>query len=111
MTDKTIMPTKLTAENGAKAALMGEFSVPLPEYCVYCSGQGCGACKGKGEVIRRIHVPWTTIKEVYAKASVQEYIEDGNEIPEKCIARLTPGAREWVCGIIEDVWRNEEDRR
>ena len=87
---------------------MGEFSVPLPEYCVYCSGQGCGACKGKGEVIRRIHVPWTTIKEVYAKASIQEYIEDGNEIPEKCIARLTPGAREWVCGIIEDVWRREE---
>ena len=68
MTDKIIMPPSLTAENGAKAALMGEFSVSLPEHCVYCSGQGCESCKGSGEVIRRINVPWTVIKEIYAKS-------------------------------------------
>ena len=68
MTDKTVMPTKLTEENGAKAALMGEFSVSLPEYCVYCSGQGCEDCDGSGQVTRKINVPWITIKEIYAKA-------------------------------------------
>lgn len=40
---------------------------------------------------------------------IREMIEDAIEycdgkIPEKCIAKLTPAARAWVCGVIEKVW-------
>ena len=68
MTDKIIMPPSLTAENGAKAALMGEFSVSLPVFHAECDGCGCTDCGGSGEVTRRINVPWTVIKEIYAKS-------------------------------------------
>lgn len=66
--ETVIMPKKLTAENGAKALLMGEFSITLPEYCIDCGGHGCVSCQGGGEIIRKINVPWTTIKEIYTKA-------------------------------------------
>lgn len=39
---------------------------------------------------------------------VSEEIEYcGGEIPESCISKLTPHAREWVCGEIEKAWVNE----
>jgi len=68
MDKKVIMPEKLTAENGAKTMLIGEFFIPLPEYCRECDGDGCGVCQGKGEIVRMVNVPWTTIKEIYTKA-------------------------------------------
>jgi len=41
---------------------------------------------------------------------IESHIEvcDG-EIPEACIAKLTPDARGWVCGIIERCWDGWED--
>jgi hypothetical protein len=66
--ETVLMPKKLTAKNGAKSLLTGEFSIPVPEYCNECHGNGCSECAGRGEFIRNINVPWTTIKEIYSMA-------------------------------------------
>jgi hypothetical protein len=36
-------------------------------------------------------------------------VECEGQIPEKCIAKLTPAAREWVCGLIEKAWEEMEE--
>lgn len=67
-----VMPRSLTAENGAKALLMGEFfeeiEVPNEEYC------GCGECDycieiqdedATETVIQKVPVSWDTIKRIY----------------------------------------------
>ena len=67
-----LLPDELTAENGAKALLIGEFSEPLeienPEYC------GCGDCDYCQEhpdtpetIIQHVPVSWTTIKDIYRR--------------------------------------------
>lgn len=67
-----VMPRKLTAENGAKALLCGEFNetvlIPNEEYC------GCGECDFCDEfpdteeyLVQKVPIPWTTIKEIYDK--------------------------------------------
>lgn len=48
------VPRKLTAENGMKAALIGEFQVPFPHH----DADGC-------EVVSQVNVPWTTIKKIH----------------------------------------------
>lgn len=66
-----VMPESLTAENGAKAILMGEFSVPFPVTCYAChgdDGEYCEECGNSGEVRLNINVPWTVIKDIYHKA-------------------------------------------
>ena len=67
------LPQSLTAENGAKGLLIGEFFettfIENPEYC------GCGKCDychdnppDNGEMIEiKVTVSWTTIKDIYAK--------------------------------------------
>lgn len=70
METKTVMmPRELTAENGAKAALIGEFSVSFPMGCC-CKGMidDCEVCGGSGEYMQKINVPWTKIKKIYAAA-------------------------------------------
>jgi len=69
-----VMPIELTAENGAKGLLIGEFyetvEVDNPEYC------GCGECdwcRGAGlnepqNFDEKVPVSWTNIKEIYKKA-------------------------------------------
>ncbi|SOD41345.1 hypothetical protein SAMN06298226_1640 [Nitrosovibrio sp. Nv4] len=49
-----LVPTKLTAENGMKAALIGEFHVPFPELD-----------EDGNEHIRKVNVPWTVIKKIH----------------------------------------------
>jgi DnaJ-class molecular chaperone len=75
--DTILMPKSLTAENGAKAALMGEFHIPVPMTCEECGGDGldeaeedgrCIFCDGSGQINFSVNVPWTTIKAIYAKA-------------------------------------------
>ncbi|WP_394515004.1 hypothetical protein [Pantoea sp. SGAir0215] len=61
------VPRSLTAENGAKAALLGEFSVQQNIVCHECLGEGCDDCNGQGHWISSIPVDWTTIKEIWAK--------------------------------------------
>ena len=77
MTDKILLPTELTAENGAKVALIGEFVEEINVDCAECGGDGedpmaedlrCWACDGAGMYVRSVDVSWTTIKAIYAAA-------------------------------------------
>jgi hypothetical protein len=49
-----LVPTELTAENGMKAALMGEFHVRFPVFDEF--GNEC---------IHKVNVPWTVIKQIH----------------------------------------------
>lgn len=78
MSDKIIMPTELTAENGAKALLMGEFKETHTEDCPFCDGSGyldadedieCDVCCGQGVLVTSVTVSWDTIKEIYKLAA------------------------------------------
>ena len=71
-----MMPRELTAENGAKELLLGEFWETAPAACPECFGGAdgdgeddqCPNCNGTGEVSQDVPVNWTTIKAIYAKA-------------------------------------------
>lgn len=63
------VPGELTAENGAKSALIGEFKETEFISCEYCDPQEeCELCGGTGEHKREIVVSWDNIKDIYAKA-------------------------------------------
>ena len=78
------MPKDLTAENGAKALLIGEFYEEFSQQCGECHGDGviltdpdgeegdveaeCGGCFGSGERVVRVPVSWITIKAIYKMA-------------------------------------------
>jgi len=65
-----LMPSALTAENGAKSLLIGKFSESIQSTCPECGGDGysCDECYGTGEVIQWVPVTWTTTKAIYKKA-------------------------------------------
>ncbi|MDU3994627.1 MAG: hypothetical protein E7H29_15770 [Enterobacter sp.] len=56
-----IMPLKLTADNGAKGALCGEFHVQYRIVCQSCVGEGCEDCNHTGGWDAEIPVGWDTI--------------------------------------------------
>ncbi|EFM19308.1 MULTISPECIES: hypothetical protein [unclassified Pantoea] len=62
-----MVPRTLTAENGAKAALLGEFNLEYNLVCHECFGEGCVDCSGDGSWTKSIPVDWTTIKEIWSK--------------------------------------------
>lgn len=65
----SLMPSELTAENGAKAALMGEFTEEASMPCTECFGDDeCENCDGSGRILVEAPISWTTIKSIYAKA-------------------------------------------
>lgn len=76
------MPERLTAENGAKGALIGEFHEKSEVLCSVCAGLGeiedgddvvdCTNCKGCGSEIAGVPIGWTTIKDIY-KAAVKHF--------------------------------------
>lgn len=73
-----MMPARLTAENGAKGALSGEFKESITVTCHECGGSGededgvddanCPECNGNGTVEQDVPVTWDTIKEIYRAA-------------------------------------------
>ncbi len=74
-----VMPRELTAENGAKYLLSGEFSVGHFIECGHCDNgdakldedddyEECELCEGQGGFNIDIPIEWTTIKDIYAKA-------------------------------------------
>lgn len=71
-TNTVMMPKELTAENGAKGLMSGEFSQKCPVICPDCSdtfdNEGCVTCGGDGELYQNINISWTNIKEIYAMA-------------------------------------------
>ncbi|MCZ9636832.1 hypothetical protein [Pseudomonas putida] len=68
-----VMPRRLTAENGAKALLLGEFKLKVTQECPECSEldepiEGCEICDGAGEYGQRHMIPWDKIKFIYSEA-------------------------------------------
>lgn len=69
-----IMPKELTAQNGAKMHMMGEFNEEITLKCPECwdlnedADNECEICAGTGEYVQSVPVSWTTIKEIYAMA-------------------------------------------
>ena len=63
-----IVPMRLTAENGAKGVLSGEFSETQFVNCPVCFGDDeCETCDGSGRIEIKVPVSWTTIKEIWIK--------------------------------------------
>ncbi|EPO5333720.1 Uncharacterised protein [Klebsiella variicola] len=63
-----MVPMRLTAENGAKGALSGEFSETKFVNCPECFGdEECETCDGSGKIEITVPVTWTTIKAIWAK--------------------------------------------
>ena len=68
-----LMPRRLTAENGAKALLLGEFKLEVTLECPECREleeplEGCEICDGEGEYAQRHTIPWDKIKFIYSEA-------------------------------------------
>ncbi|WP_052261139.1 hypothetical protein [Pseudomonas sp. C5pp] len=68
-----LMPKRLTAENGAKALLLGEFKLEVTQECPECREldepvEGCEICDGEGEYGQRHIIPWDKIKYIYSEA-------------------------------------------
>ncbi len=68
-----IMPKRLTAENGAKALLLGEFKLQSSHECPECReleepSEGCEICDGEGEYGQNHVLPWDLIKFIYSSA-------------------------------------------
>ncbi|MFV0926517.1 hypothetical protein [Pseudomonas palmensis] len=68
-----LMPRRLTAENGAKALLLGEFKLEVIRECPECidleePAEGCEICDGEGEYAQRHTIPWAQIKFIYSEA-------------------------------------------
>ncbi|WP_053076066.1 hypothetical protein [Pseudomonas weihenstephanensis] len=68
-----IMPKRLTAENGAKALLLGEFQLEVTTECPECRDleeplEGCEFCDGEGEYGQKHTIPWDQIKFIYSEA-------------------------------------------
>lgn len=63
-----MVPMRLTAENGAKGVLSGEFSETQFVNCPECFGDDeCETCDGSGRIEIKVPVSWTTIKEIWIK--------------------------------------------
>ncbi|MGY2158578.1 hypothetical protein [Pseudomonas tolaasii] len=68
-----VMPTRLTAENGAKALLLGEFKLHVTNECPECCEleepiEGCEICDGEGEYGQQHTISWDQIKFIYSTA-------------------------------------------
>lgn len=63
-----MVPMRLTAENGAKGALSGEFSETKFVNCPECFGDDeCETCDGSGRIEITVPVTWSAIKDIWAK--------------------------------------------
>ncbi len=67
-----LMPRELTAENGAKTALSGEFFEEIELTCSACgyygSNDDCELCGGEIAYTQRVAISWSTVKRIYAAA-------------------------------------------
>ncbi|WP_434795859.1 hypothetical protein [Citrobacter europaeus] len=63
-----LVPKRLTAENGAKGVLSGEFSETKFINCPECFGDDeCETCDSSGRIEITVPVSWTNIKAIWAK--------------------------------------------
>ncbi|HFP2167257.1 TPA: hypothetical protein ACHGSV_002274 [Escherichia coli] len=76
-----IVPKKLTAENGAKGVLSGEFSETTFISCPECFGDDdCDTCDGSGRIEIKVPVTWTTIKSIWDKGIAYFAVEPRQEV-------------------------------
>jgi|ERR1041385_1724433 hypothetical protein len=70
--DYVLMPRRLTAENGAKSLMLGEFKESIDVPCMECCDQdddyACETCENYGTVAREVPIGWDMIKRIYALA-------------------------------------------
>lgn len=66
----------------------------------------CKTCHNCISIRRNLCGDW-----IYGQVreTISDAILDGLEIPEKCIAKLTPAARAWVCELIETEWERMDE--
>lgn len=95
-----IMPLALTAANGAKGALSGEFKISRTVRCHECGGEGCDDCADAGEFEEEITVPWDTIKDIYRAAvdtcraaMLAQPVSQGKLVP------VEPTPKQWAAGV------------
>ncbi|WP_416337339.1 DUF551 domain-containing protein [Escherichia coli] len=76
-----VVPKRLTAENGAKGALSGEFSETTFISCPECFGDDdCDTCDGSGRIEIKVPVTWTTIKSIWDKGIAYFAAEPPQEV-------------------------------
>lgn len=76
-----MVPKRLTAENGAKGALSGEFSETTFISCPECFGDDdCDTCDGSGRIEIKVPVTWTTIKSIWDKGIAYFAAESPQEV-------------------------------
>jgi hypothetical protein len=75
--DAVSVPRELTAENGAKAALLGEFSTASTQHCPECDGDGCEDCSGQGYFQYEVLIDWTNIKAIF-RAAIKHFEGKGS---------------------------------
>lgn len=67
-----LMPSELTAENGAKYIFLGEFKEQVSKDCFEChegsSSDDCEVCNGTLVYSEDVPIGWDTIKNIYALA-------------------------------------------
>ncbi|CAI2470448.1 DUF551 domain-containing protein [Serratia liquefaciens] len=86
-----MMPLTLTAENGAKAVLSGEFSTTRVVICPECDGDGCSDCDGRGDWYESQSIEWITVKEIYRRAvevcaMLAQPVSQGYKLPDGWVA-------------------------
>ena len=125
------VPVKLTAENGAKSALIGEFSVKTIARCPECDGEGgvgdrdfaedappdeCPTCGREGTVEQSISIPWTTIKDIYAAAIAAAPQFVAGEVDDAMCERVflawlrrdrSKGSAAYDSRMMLEAWRSE----
>ena len=73
--ENILMPKELTAANGCKGLMIGEFYEEYDQPCMECvdmddeDNEDCLYCSGTNYVQVKIPVSWDTIKKIYAKAA------------------------------------------
>lgn len=90
-----LVPAELTAENGAKAALIGAFSVNRLIECPHCEDvepDNCALCDGKGTLTDKLQIDWSTIKEIYR--AIVEHFAAAQQPP-------TPEMSDYTAGVLD----------
>jgi len=112
------LPDELTAENGAKYLLLGEFKVQVENDCWDCHGidegepETCHTCGGSGVVLDNYDIEWTTIKEIYAKivknmAVKFDPLNDVNSVIEEFTGNIPKHINDMPSISSNGVTRNE----
>jgi hypothetical protein len=99
-----LVPRELTAENGAKAALSGEFAEDIDVGCTECDGSDsdCEECDGEGIVNQEVPVSWDTIKRIHRR-TVELFSAAPTTPPptlNEAFDQLGPAMLRQVCGEV-----------